>query len=162
MTKESQVAVAPVVRAALEAAGRGQQALLPALHAVQDQLGHVPDEAVPVLAEELNLSRADVHGVLTFYRDFRREPVGRRHARVCRAEACQAVGAQAVLDAVAERLGVPVGGTTADGAVTLDEVFCLGNCALGPSALVDGRLHGRLTAERLLDLLGVAGGGEGL
>ncbi len=135
---------------AVVAAHRGEPgALLPVLRAVQAEFGYVPDEAVPVLAEELNLSRADVHGVLSFYRDFRREPPGRCHVRLCRAEACQSVGAEAVVTALEERLGQRMGTTGADGAVTLDEVFCLGNCALGPAAQVDGRLLGRVDAPRL-------------
>jgi formate dehydrogenase subunit gamma len=128
----------------------GRGLLLPALHAVQDEFGHVPDEAVAVLAEEFNVSRADVHGVLTFYPDFRRQPGGRVTIAVCRAEACQAVGAGALLDEVAGRLGVPVGAVTPGGGVALEEVFCLGNCALGPSASVAGRVLGRATADRIL------------
>jgi formate dehydrogenase subunit gamma len=125
-------------------------ALLPALHAVQATFGHIPDEAIGLLAEHFNLSRADVHGVMTFYRDFRREPAGRTRVRICGAEACQSVGAHDLIAAMLDRLGVPLGATTPDGAVTLDEVFCLGNCALGPSASVDGRVIGRATTERVL------------
>lgn len=153
MTSEPQQPVESVVRSALAPVVHEPGPLLLALHAVQDALGCVPDDAVPVIADELNLSRADVHGVVTFYRDFRRTPGGRTEVKVCRAEACQAVGAQSLLDGVTQRLGVGVGETTADGAVTVEEVFCLGNCALGPSALVDGRLHGRLTVDRLVGLL---------
>jgi formate dehydrogenase subunit gamma len=139
--------VRDAVSRARAAGGRGL--LLPALQAVQADVGHVPDEAVGVLADEFNLSRADVHGVITFYRDFRREPGGRTPVRVCRAEACQAVGADALVTAVEERFGAKLGAATADGAVQLDEVFCLGNCALGPSASVAGRLIGRATADRI-------------
>jgi formate dehydrogenase subunit gamma len=128
----------------------GRGLLLPALHAVQAEFGHVPGEAVAVLADAFNLSRADVHGVLTFYPDFRKEPGGRVAVRLCRAEACQAVGAQALIDAVEARLGTRLGSATADGAVQLDEVFCLGNCALGPSASVAGRVIGRATTDRVL------------
>jgi formate dehydrogenase subunit gamma len=128
-------------------------ALMPILRALLDQDGYLDPRAVPVVAEELNLSRAEVHGVVTFYKDFRPEPPGRRHLQLCRAEACQAVGADAVLRHATRRLGVQPGQTTADGAVTLEEVFCLGNCALGPSALVDGRLVGRVDAARLDALL---------
>jgi formate dehydrogenase subunit gamma len=139
---------------AVVAAHRGERgALLPILHALLERDGYVDPRAVPVLAAELNLSRAEIHGVITFYKDFRAEPTGRRHVQVCRAEACQAVGADALLRHATERLGVAPGGTTADGATTLDEVFCLGNCALGPSALVDGRLVGRLDAARFDALL---------
>ncbi|HEY5185477.1 MAG TPA: NAD(P)H-dependent oxidoreductase subunit E [Actinomycetes bacterium] len=153
MTREPQQPLASVVRSALTPVVHEPGPLLLALHAVQQALGHVPDDAVPVIADELNLSRADIHGVVTFYRDFRRTPAGRTQVRVCRAEACQAVGGQALLDGVTQRLGVGVGETSVDGAVTVEEVFCLGNCALGPSALVDGRLHGRLTVDRLVGLL---------
>jgi formate dehydrogenase subunit gamma len=132
-------------------AGGGEGLLLPAVHAVQDAVGHVPDEAIAVLADEFNLSRADVLGVVSFYRDFRRSPAGRTVVRVCRAEACRSVGAVQLADDVQARLGLQLGATGDDGAVTLDEVFCLGNCALGPSASVDGRVIGRATVERILD-----------
>ncbi|MFJ5219629.1 formate dehydrogenase subunit gamma [Streptomyces sp. NPDC088354] len=122
--------------------------LLPILHAVQAELGCVPQEAVAVLADELNLSRADVHGVVTFYHDFRREPAGRTTVRICRAEACQALGAEDLMD-YAREAGLQPGGTTADGSVTVEQVFCLGNCALGPSAEMNGRLYGRVDTARL-------------
>lgn len=138
-----------VARSAV-AAHRGERGpLLPVLHTIAEDLGYVPPEVVPVVADELNLSRADVHGVVTFYSDFRDTPPGRTVVQVCRAEACQAVGGQQVLDGISERLGVPVGSTSADGAVTLEEIFCLGNCALGPAALVGGTLCGRLTVDAL-------------
>jgi formate dehydrogenase iron-sulfur subunit len=130
-------------------AGGGRGLLLPALHAVQAEIGYIPGEAIGILAAEFNLSRADVHGVITFYRDFRRELGGRTPVRVCRAEACQAMGAGALVAAVEERFGATLGAATADGAVQLDEVFCLGNCALGPSASVDGQVIGRATAGRI-------------
>jgi formate dehydrogenase subunit gamma len=134
--------------------------LLPVLHAVQAEFGWIPAEAVPVVADELNLSRADVHGVVTFYADFRREPAGRSTVRLCRAEACQAVGAQALVEAVEARFAVKVGATSADGEVTLEEVFCLGNCALGPSASVDGAVVGRASVQRLGALVAAAGAGR--
>lgn len=136
------------------AAHRGDRgALLPILHGIQHALGHVPTAAVPVVAAELNLSRADVHGVVSFYKDFRRTPPGRSVVGLCRAEACQAVGADALVDEVERRLGVECGTTRDDGAVTLDEIFCLGNCALGPSAIVDGRVLGRVTADTISALV---------
>jgi formate dehydrogenase iron-sulfur subunit len=113
-------------------------ALLPLLHAIRDELGYVPDAAVPAVAEGLNLSRADVHGVLTFYHDFRRARAGRHIVKLCRAEACQARGGAANEIAVADRLSVPMNETRADGEVTLEAIYCLGLCANGPSALVDG------------------------
>ncbi|MCC7427803.1 MAG: formate dehydrogenase subunit gamma [Alphaproteobacteria bacterium] len=128
-------------------------ALLPILHAVQERTGHVDARAVPIIAEVLNLSRAEVHGVVSFYHDFRPAPPGRHVVRLCRAEACQAVGADALAAAAERALGVRTGETSADGAVTLEAVYCLGNCALGPAALVDGELHGRLSAARLAELV---------
>ncbi|MFE9811112.1 formate dehydrogenase subunit gamma [Streptomyces sp. NPDC005548] len=151
-TSASDVTVESVVRRV--AAGHRDQrgALLPVLHAVQAELGHVPQEAIPVLADEFNLSRADVHGVVTFYHDFRREPAGRTLLRICRAEACQALGAEGLM-AYAREAGLVPGETTADGAVTVEQVFCLGNCALGPAVEVNGRLHGRVNPARLGSLL---------
>jgi formate dehydrogenase subunit gamma len=123
-------------------------ALLPILHDVQAALGYVPKDAVPLIAHELNLSRAEIHGVISFYHYFRTEKPGRHVLQLCRAEACQALGA-AHLEAHAKRaLGVDYHGTTADGAITLEAVYCLGNCALGPSAMLDDRLQGRVTPER--------------
>ncbi|MER5383303.1 NAD(P)H-dependent oxidoreductase subunit E [Streptomyces sp. NBC_00647] len=151
-TSASDVTVESVVRRV--AAGHRDQrgALLPVLHAVQAELGHVPQEAIPVLADEFNLSRADVHGVVTFYHDFRREPAGRTTVRICRAEACQALGAEGLV-AYAREAGLTPGETTADGAVTVEQVFCLGNCALGPAVEVNGRLYGRVGPARLGSIL---------
>lgn len=146
--------VAEQVRAVVGGLRAERGPLLPVLHAVQAEFGFVPAEAVPVIAEELNLSRADVHGVVTFYRDFRTEPPGRTVVRICRAEACQAVGAEALVAGAVDRLGTPLGSTTADGALTLDEVFCLGNCALGPSVQVGDAVYGRVDVERLVALAG--------
>ncbi|MEU4131110.1 formate dehydrogenase subunit gamma [Streptomyces wuyuanensis] len=143
---------------AIVAAHRGERgALLPVLHSVKEELGYVDPAVIPVLAAELNLSRADVHGVVTFYEDFRQSPPGRRTVRICRAEACQAVGAANVAERARNRLGVSFGETTSDGEITLDQVFCLGNCALGPAVEVDGRLYGRVTPERLDALLTAEG-----
>jgi formate dehydrogenase subunit gamma len=154
MTAAQAVDLAERVRV-IAARHRGSRgALLPILHAVQEELGYVDPAVVPVLADALNLSTAEVHGVVTFYRDFRSTPPGRATVRICRAEACQAVGATALAAHARQRLGVGFGETTADGAVTLDEVFCLGNCALGPAVQVDGRLHGRVGPARLDALLG--------
>ena len=123
-------------------------ALLPILHDVQGVLGYVPKDAVALIAHELNLSRAEIHGVISFYHYFRTEKPGRHVLQLCRAEACQALGA-AHLEAHAKHaLGVDFHGTTADGAITLEAVYCLGNCALGPSAMIDDRLQGRVTPER--------------
>jgi formate dehydrogenase subunit gamma len=123
--------------------------LLPVLHAIQEEIGYIPPESVPVIAEALNLSRAEVHGVISFYHDFRSEPAGRHVVHVCRAESCQALGAEALLAHACERLGVEVHGTTADGSVTLEPIYCLGNCALSPAVMVDKNLYGRMSAQRL-------------
>lgn len=140
---------------ALAAAHAGERGpLLVILHAVQEEFGCIDPEAVPVLADALNLSVAEVHGVVSFYKDFRSTPPGRATVKICRAEACQAVGADALVEHVKTRLGVGFGATTSDGGVTLDEVFCLGNCALGPSVQVDGRLYGRVGPERFDAVLG--------
>jgi formate dehydrogenase subunit gamma len=148
---------AGVVAEAIETLRGEEGALLPILHAVQDRLGYVPRESVPVISTGLNLSRAEVHGVVTFYHHFRHAPPGRRVMRVCRAEACQAVGANELVEHACRSLGVGLGETTADGEVTLEAVYCLGNCACGPSVMVGEELHGRVTPERF-DAL--AAGGE--
>ena len=131
--------------------------LMPILHAVQEAFGFVPEEAVPVIAKELNLSRAEVHGVVTFYHDFRQEPAGRTVVKVCRAEACQAMGCESLVKHAEDRLGVECGGTTADGRVTLETIYCLGLCATAPSAMVDGKIVGRLDAAKLDKILAEAG-----
>ncbi len=128
-------------------------ALLPILHAIQDALAYVPGAAVPLIAQELNLSRAEVHGVLSFYHYFRTEKPGRRVLRICRAEACQSVGAAALEAHAKRRLGVDYHGTTADGAITLEAVYCLGNCALGPSVMIDDAIEGRVDARRFDEIV---------
>jgi len=127
--------------------------LLEVLHALQREFGYLDPRAVPVVADVLNLSRAEVHGVVSFYSDFRTTPPAPASVQVCRGEACQAVGAEALVAHAAERLGCAVGGTSDDGRVDLSQVFCFGNCALGPTVAVDGRLHGRVTPDRLDALL---------
>lgn len=131
-------------------------ALIPILHAVTDELGYVDTTDIPVIAEVLNLAVAEVHGVVTFYRDFRREPAGRTTVRICQAEACRSVGAEALAEHAKRRTGVGFGETTYDGRLTVDEVFCLGNCALGPAVQVGDKLHGRVTPARLDAILGEA------
>ena len=131
-------------------------ALLPILHSVQQEFGCVSPDAVRLVAQELNLTRADVHGVASFYRDFRSEPRGRTVVRICAAEACQAVGGRELVATAAGQIGVGIGETTPDGDVTLDEVFCLGNCALGPSVAIDGKTYGRVDAARLSALVSEA------
>ena len=127
--------------------------LLPILHAIQHQFGHVPQTALPVIAQALSLTKAEVHGVMSFYHDFREEPAGRHVVKLCRAESCQSVGADRVAAHAQARLGVDWHGTTADGAVTLEPVFCLGLCACGPAARGDGRLVGRVDEARVDALL---------
>jgi formate dehydrogenase subunit gamma len=134
-------------------------ALLPILHAVQDALGYVPHDAVPLIASSLNLSRADVHGVVSFYHYFRSAPAGRCVVQVCRAESCQAMGSTALEAHAKAALGIDWHETTRDGAVTLEPVYCLGNCALSPAVMIDGELHGRVTPEAFDDLVAQARSG---
>jgi formate dehydrogenase subunit gamma len=141
-----------VIRAHAEAEG----AALPVLLALQETFGFVGEGAIRLVAEALNLSRADVHGIVTFYHDFRREPPGRHVVKLCRAEACQSMGADALADRVRKRLGVEWGGTTEDGRITLEATFCLGLCASAPAAMVDDRVVGRLDEARLDGILNEA------
>ncbi len=136
--------------AAIIAAHRDAEGpLLPILHALQDEFGCVPEAATPLVADALNISRADVHGVVTFYHDFRRTPAGRRVLKLCRAEACQSMGGAALGDALLSRLGIGWGDTTEDGALTVEPVYCLGLCACAPSALLNSEPIGRLTEAAL-------------
>lgn len=128
--------------------GNRPENLIEMLHDVQDRMGRVSDEAVAILARAINRSRAEVHGVLTFYHDFHREPHGRHTVKLCGAEACQSMGCRSLARHAERRLGVKMGETTADGAVTLETVYCLGNCALSPAMMIDGRLYGRVTPEK--------------
>lgn len=128
-------------------------ATLPVLHSLLDAFGYIDDRTIPLIADALNLSRAEVVGVVGFYHDFRQLPPGRHVLRICRAESCQAMGCETLVSHLESRLAVEVGGTTADGDVTLEPVYCLGNCALSPAAMLDGRLYGRLSALRLDQLL---------
>jgi len=136
-------------------------ALMPVLHGIQQRMGYIPVEAIPIIAKALNLSRAEVHGVMHFYHDFRSDPAGDHVIQICRAEACQAMGGRALEAHVKDRLGIDYGHTTADGRFTLDPVYCLGNCACTPSVRIDDAIHARVTPERfdqLLDELKDAGG----
>lgn len=128
--------------------GNKPDALLEILHDLQEQLGFVPDAALPALAKALNLSRAEVHGVVTFYHDYRREPAGRHVIKVCRAEACQAMKGNELVAMIERFLHVKLGQTTADGAMTIEAVYCLGNCALAPAIMVDGKMVGRVDKAR--------------
>lgn len=131
--------------------------LLPILHAIQSAYGHVPQSAVPLIAEALNITAAEVHGVMSFYHDFREVPAGRHVVKICRAEACQAMGGAALADDTLSKLGLEWHGTTANGAVTIEPVYCLGLCACAPAAMVDDRVVGRVDAARMDDLLTEAG-----
>jgi len=130
-------------------------ALLPVLHGIQHALGHVPKDAVPIVAKALNLSRAEVHGVVSFYHWYRSEQPGEHVVHLCRAEACQAVGGRALEAHVKATLGIDFHETTADGRYTLEPAYCLGNCATGPSLLIDMQLKGRVTPARFDRLTGV-------
>jgi formate dehydrogenase subunit gamma len=124
-------------------------AAIPILHALQEEFGYLPRETLPMVADALNVTRAEIYGVATFYHDFHLEPRGEHTVLLCRAEACQAMGAVALAERAKTRLGIDWGETTPDGRVTLEQTFCLGLCACAPSAMVDGKLVGRLTNEKL-------------
>jgi formate dehydrogenase subunit gamma len=131
-------------------------ALLPILRALQDEFGCIDREAEPLIAEILNLSRAEVHGVVTFYHDFRQRPAGQHELKLCRAESCQARGSDALAARAEARLGVTFGNTTPDGRVTLEPVYCLGLCSVSPAAMLDDRVVGRLDEKKLDALLAEA------
>ena len=144
------VSLQEIVEAAVDAHREQIGALLPVLHAVQQKLGHVPPDAVPMIAHELHLSRAEVHGVISFYHDFRLQPPGEHTVHLCRAEACQAMGARQL---ESERLGVDFGETTADGLFTLEPVYCLGNCACSPSVRINDEIHARVSPAKFDELI---------
>jgi formate dehydrogenase subunit gamma len=128
-------------------------ALLPILLALQEEFGYIDREAIPLVADAVNLSRAEVVGVINFYHDFRQEPPGRHLLQVCRAEACQSMGCEEVLSDLRDRLDVDLGQTSPDGTVTLRAVYCLGNCALSPAVMLDGELYGRASSDAIVRLL---------
>jgi len=127
--------------------------LLPVLHSVQDRLGFIPREAVALIAGAMSLSRAEIHGVMSFYHDFRAEPPGKHLVHLCRAEACQAMGAAGLEQHARERLGIDYGETTNDGQFTLEPVYCLGNCACSPSVRINDEIHARVSPERFDELI---------
>lgn len=127
--------------------------LLPILHAIQNEFGHIPKSAIPVIAGALNLSRAEVHGVVSFYHDFREAPAGRHVIKICRAEACQSMGGDALAERLLEALGLDWSQTSADGSVSVEPVYCLGLCACAPAAMVDGSVIGRLDTGQLADIV---------
>ena len=127
--------------------------LLPILHGIQEEFGHVPQDALPVIAEALNISRAEVHGVVTFYHDYRSRPAGRHVLKVCQAESCQSMGSDAIAAKLKQLLGIGFHETTRDGSVTLEPVYCLGLCACSPAAMLDGEVIGRLDDEKLDEIV---------
>ncbi|HWL27445.1 MAG TPA: formate dehydrogenase subunit gamma [Burkholderiaceae bacterium] len=153
----------PVVQqttaAALQRYAGQQGNLLPALHAIQDALGCIPSRAVPLIATALQLSRAEVHGVISFYPHFRQTPAAPVVLHVCRAESCQAMGGEALADHARHTLGCDFHGTTTDGAMTLEPVYCLGLCAQSPAIMLNGRVHARMTPQKLDRLLEATGDG---
>jgi formate dehydrogenase subunit gamma len=153
MMQASAYSLAEAVEAVVQEHAGAIGALLPVLHSLQQRLGYIPSAAIPLLAKALNLSRAEVHGVMHFYHDFRSEPAGDHVIQLCRAEACQAMGGRALEAHVKARLGVDYGATTADGRFTLEPVYCLGNCACTPSLRIDDAIHARVTPGRFDQLL---------
>ncbi|WP_186388217.1 formate dehydrogenase subunit gamma [Stappia sp. TSB10P1A] len=145
--------VAERTQAVVEDLAQLEGPLLPILHEVQKEFGCVPDEALRTIAEALNLSRAEVHGVASFYHDFRKEPAGRHVLKICRAEACQSMGGDGLADGVRAALGIDWHETTPDGRVTLEPVYCLGLCSCAPAAMLDGELHGRLDETAMRELV---------
>jgi formate dehydrogenase subunit gamma len=141
------------IRRLAEAHAAEPGALLPILHSIQDRLGYVPDAAVPIVARVLNLSRAEVHGVVSFYHFFRTKPSGRQTLYVCRAEACQSMGSRALENYARKKLGIDFHETTADGRFSLEPVYCLGNCACSPAVMIDETVHGRVTPQKLDEIL---------
>jgi formate dehydrogenase subunit gamma len=137
-------------------------AMLPILHALQNEFGYVDEAAIPLLADALNISKAEVFGTISFYHDFRHAPAGHRIIKLCRAEACQALGCQSLVEHAQTQHNLSMDTTSADGAVTLETVYCLGNCALGPAALIDGELVGRLNPEKLSQYIDGAGSKSGV
>lgn len=132
-------------------------ALLPILHGVQDAFGFIPASAKPLIAEAMNITMAELHGVISFYHDFRSAPAGRHVLKICRAEACQSVGGTELAEATLAKLGLDWHGTTANGAMTVEAVYCLGMCACGPAVMVDDRVVARVDGARMDKLLARAG-----
>ena len=127
--------------------------LLPILHGIQEEFGHVPQDSLPVIAEALNISRAEVHGVVSFYHDYRSHPAGRHVLKLCQAESCQSMGSDAVAAKIKQLLGIGFHETTRDGSVTLEPVYCLGLCACSPSAMLDGEVIGRLDDAKIEEIV---------
>lgn len=157
MTQTSPVPSAEDILALISSQQHLEGPLLPILHAIQDSYDHIPQIAVPLIADALNIGKAEVHGVISFYHDFGDLPAGRHKVKICRAEACQAMGGTDVAQHALDRLGVEWHGTTANGAVTLEPVYCLGLCACAPAAMVDDRVVGRVDTNKIDAILTEAG-----
>lgn len=142
-----------IALAACVAHGNKPSELLEILHDLQHDAGYVPESVLPTIANALNLSRAEVHGVVTFYHDFKREPAGKHIIKICRAEACQSMGTDHLCSHAEKSLKTEMGGTSADGKVTIEQVFCLGNCALSPAILVGDKLFGKVDAKRFDEIV---------
>jgi formate dehydrogenase subunit gamma len=149
----SSVALKEIVESVVASHRAKIGALLPILHSIQNKLGHIPRESVPMIATAINLSRAEVDGVISFYHDFRSEPAGEHLIHLCRAEACQAMGSRELERHACEQLGINYGETTADGQFTLEPVYCLGNCACSPSLRIGDELYANVSAEKFDDLI---------
>ncbi len=150
--QQASIQVAAKVTAIIDELKRLEGPLLPILHEIQEEFGCVPAETVPIIAEELNLSRAEVHGVVSFYHDFRKHPAGRHVLKLCRAEACQSMGGDAIAAQIQQLLGIGFHETAKDGSVTLEPVYCLGMCACSPAAMLDGEVIGRLDADKIEEI----------
>jgi len=151
---------AATVVAVIDACKSMPGAMLPILHGIQEAVGYIPPDAIPMIADELNLSRAEVHGVITYYHHFRQQPAGKRLVQLCRAEACQARGAEALVAHAKAVLGCDFHQTTADGEVTLEPVYCLGQCAVGPNMTIGDELHARITPQKFDALINAARGAK--
>jgi formate dehydrogenase subunit gamma len=138
--------------------GARPEMLVQVLHAFVKRYGFISEEAIRQIAAELNLSRADVHGVVSFYHDFRTEAPGEHILKICQAESCQAMGSRELTSHAESKLGVAMHGTTSDGNVTLEPVYCLGNCACSPAVMVDDKVYGRVDTEKLDGLINECGG----
>ena len=144
------------IQSILDELGGQSGALLPILHAVQAEAGYVPSDAIPLIADALNLSRAEVHGVITYYHHFRQQPAGKHVVQICRAEACQSVGSEALAEHAVKHIGCDFHETTKDGSITLEPVYCLGQCACGPAIMINDDVHARVDPAKLDKLLAKA------
>jgi formate dehydrogenase subunit gamma len=149
-----------LARAVIDRLSGLEGAMLPILHALQEEFGYVDRACIPMIADALNLSRAEVHGVVSFYHDFRLEPPGQHVLKICRAEACQSMGVEGLLAHLSKAHGLAPGGGLPGGQLTVEAVYCLGHCAASPACLMDGEPVGRLDARRLDDLVAAAAGGR--